>query len=108
MASKLAQKEMAVYDGVEMVRVGDSLFGKNGERNVMMEWGLGSIKVFDKTKTARGSVEKRMDFNLDGDMVHSRERVDAKVESERMKAFLPQKLVEGWVSENFMSIKPLK
>ncbi|NYZ75981.1 hypothetical protein H0N98_01895 [Candidatus Micrarchaeota archaeon] len=106
MTSKLAQKEMVVYDGVEMVRVGDSLFGKNGERSVMMEWGLGSIKVLDKTKGV-GGAEKHMNFNLNGDMVHSIERVDTKRESEKMKAFLPKKLVEGWISENFMNIKPL-
>jgi hypothetical protein len=101
----MAEKEMAAYDGIEMVRVGDSLFGVKGNRTVMMEWGLGSIKVLDKMK---GGAEKHMDFNLKGDMVHSIGIVDLKRESEKMKAFLPQKLVEGWISENFMSIKPLE
>lgn len=104
---KTMESKIAVYDGVEMVRVGDSLFGVRGDRSVMMEWGLGSVKVLDKTKTVGGFIEKHMDFNLNGDMVRSRESVDAKEESEKMKAFLPKKLVDGWISENFMNIKHL-
>jgi hypothetical protein len=103
-AHKFAEKDVAVYDGIEMVRVGDSLFGVKGNRTVMMEWGLGSIRVLDKTKSG---AEKHMDFNLNGDMVDSREKLDAKNESGKMKTFLPQKLVEGWISENFLNRKHL-
>jgi hypothetical protein len=102
---KTVEKNMVVYDGVEMVRVGDTLFGVKDNRTVMMEWGLGSIRVLDKTK---GGAEKHMDFNLKGDMVNSREKLDAENESRKMKAFLPQKLVEGWISENFMFRKHLE
>ena len=104
---KLVAGKTAEYDGLMMVRVGDSLFGSDGERTVMMEWGRGSISVLYKNKTPGGVAEKHMDFNLDGKMVNSKEKVDAAEESSKMKAFLPHKLVEGWISENFMNIKHL-